>query len=208
MRSDASLQGDGTFVVFGTQMLLAFIAILAAIVVLVVILGEFGRRHLDGVADAAKASESHQVLSRLPWIKILAILLPFYLAAMYWASVTYDPELVKYAMPGVSNKSEVLKRPYERVEGSTFAAIAHDFYFADEADSIDQKERSSLLLFEDGKLLGPSHSSHADIVEFGNGRFSHWKGTHPVFVFSSSDNTDPHTNGRIYWAERPRVKSR
>jgi hypothetical protein len=34
------------------------------------------------------------------------------------------------------------------------------------------------------------------------GRFSHSKDGNTVFIFSSSDNSDPNTNGRIYKAEK------
>jgi pectate lyase len=43
-------------------------------------------------------------------------------------------------------------------------------------------------------------SPHADIAEFGRGRFSHWG---EAIIFSASDNTDANTNGRRYWAVSP-----
>jgi hypothetical protein len=54
---------------------------------------------------------------------------------------------------------------------------------------------SSLRLFENFRELGPSHSTHHDIDQLGGGRFSHWGGK---LYFSSSDKTDPRTNGRLY----------
>lgn len=56
---------------------------------------------------------------------------------------------------------------------------------------------SKLMLFEDGKPLGPAHTMHATIREHGGGAFSHWRGQ---ILFSASDNTDPRTNGRRYTA--------
>ena len=58
--------------------------------------------------------------------------------------------------------------------------------------------RSTLELYEDGKLLGPAHASHADTRTLGGGRWSHW-GAHSLW-FSTSDNSDPRTNGRKYKA--------
>lgn len=55
---------------------------------------------------------------------------------------------------------------------------------------------SQLLLFEDGRPLGPAHSLHAAIREQGGGRYSHW--TREGLYFSTSDNSDPRTNGRTY----------
>jgi hypothetical protein len=54
---------------------------------------------------------------------------------------------------------------------------------------------SRLQLFENGKLLGPPHQMHDVIRGKGMGAFSHWgNGLH----FSTSDNSDPRTNGRVY----------
>jgi hypothetical protein len=65
----------------------------------------------------------------------------------------------------------------------------------------DRVGRSRLLLYEDGKLLGPAHSAHVDIMAEGLGRWSHW-GARSI-QFSSSDNTDPRTNGRQYRIANP-----
>ncbi len=56
---------------------------------------------------------------------------------------------------------------------------------------------SALELFEDGRALGPAHMGHASIRSIGHGRYSHWQGR---LVFSTSDNSDPRTNGRRYVA--------
>ena len=55
----------------------------------------------------------------------------------------------------------------------------------------------STLLLEDGHLLGPAHTPHAEIWERGGGRYSHWG---PAIYLSASDNSDPNTNGRRYVA--------
>lgn len=62
-------------------------------------------------------------------------------------------------------------------------------------DSAGSPKSSNLLLFEDGRPLGPQHSLHAEIRETGLGRYSHWDGS---IIFSSSDGTDPRINGRTY----------
>jgi hypothetical protein len=69
------------------------------------------------------------------------------------------------------------------------------------ADSTDSNERSPVLLYKGDRRLGPAHSSHGDIARLGGGRYSHWLGQ--GFVFSTSDNSDPNTNGRVYWAVVP-----
>ena len=62
-------------------------------------------------------------------------------------------------------------------------------------DSETSAQESNLLLFENGTQLGPAHATHSDIRSKGAGAYSHWGGT---LYFSSSDNTDPRTNGRTY----------
>lgn len=53
-----------------------------------------------------------------------------------------------------------------------------------------------MWLLENGKKLpGPFLSSHKEIRELGAGRFSFWNGT---VYFSTSDNSDPRSNGKIY----------
>ena len=59
----------------------------------------------------------------------------------------------------------------------------------------DLDSSSSLVLFEDGEPLGPPHSAHADIRLLGRGRFSHWGAR---IYFSTSDRSDPRSNGRCY----------
>lgn len=64
--------------------------------------------------------------------------------------------------------------------------------------------RSRAQLYEDGRALGPAQAEHAAIAASGMGRFSHW-GDQDVaaVIFSTSDNTDPRTNGRSYAVRAP-----
>jgi hypothetical protein len=57
---------------------------------------------------------------------------------------------------------------------------------------------SSLVLAEDGRALPHPHAAHADIRRLGVGRYSHWGAQ---VYFSSSDDSDPRTNGRRYTVE-------
>jgi len=64
---------------------------------------------------------------------------------------------------------------------------------------------SVLRLLEDGKELGPPHSVHQAIRDTGGGAYSHWSGDpngeSQLLYLSTSDNSDPRTNGRKYeWA--------
>lgn len=62
-------------------------------------------------------------------------------------------------------------------------------------DCVDDVDCSTLWLLEDGVAIGPPHAIHHDIVAIGKGRYSHWG---QGFWFSSSDNSNPNTNGRAY----------
>ena len=55
---------------------------------------------------------------------------------------------------------------------------------------------SPAKLYEDGRALGPGNAPHTDIGTLGGGRFSFYK--NGTLYFSSSDNSDPRTNGQQY----------
>lgn len=63
------------------------------------------------------------------------------------------------------------------------------------ADTPDAPRRSTLLLWEDDIPLAYPHGRIHDIEAYGHGRYSH--GRDEIF-FSTSDNSDPNTNGRKY----------
>ena len=62
-------------------------------------------------------------------------------------------------------------------------------------DSQLDKRRAESALREDGKPIGPAHGNHRSIISIGMGKYSHWDST---LYFSTSDNSDPRTNGRHY----------
>jgi predicted O-methyltransferase YrrM len=63
------------------------------------------------------------------------------------------------------------------------------------ADSPENPQRSSLMLYEDGVPFLEAHVPHQYIRTEGGGLFSHWQDS---LFFSTSDNSDPNTNGRRY----------
>ena len=65
-------------------------------------------------------------------------------------------------------------------------------------DSNGSPRNSNLILRENGRALGPAHALHAEIRQRGGGRYSHWG---RQVIFSTSDGSDPRTNGRIYTIE-------
>ena len=68
------------------------------------------------------------------------------------------------------------------------------------ADTNDDPFRSSLVVYEDGRRLGPPHTMHSEIVSAGAGRFSHYS---QYLYFSASDNSDVTKNGRSYSISYP-----
>ncbi len=130
-------------------------------------------------------------------LALVAIAAYFGLAA--WSTASFDDFTPK-------GKVVVrLYRPYEKFGNGTHAVISHEWTergsLADLADSVDNNERSPVVIYEDGRALGPAHCAHEDIAQLGEGRYSHWRGQ--GYVFSASDNSDPNSNGRHYWAVVP-----
>ncbi|QOZ70619.1 methyltransferase domain-containing protein [Bradyrhizobium arachidis] len=78
-------------------------------------------------------------------------------------------------------------------DGQTWTSILPDH--VPPGDNNSNPIASVLGLFEDGKLLGPPHSSHETIRTIGKGAYSHWGS---ALYFSTSDGSDPNTNGRRY----------
>ncbi len=64
-----------------------------------------------------------------------------------------------------------------------------------DGDDVTDPSRSALALYENGRELGPPHTNHGEIRTLGGGRYSHWE---QVLYFSTSDNSDPRSNGRVY----------
>ena len=95
---------------------------------------------------------------------------------------------------------EVEISPQNIVAESGYAYItsvnAH-FPFEFATDDLSNQQAASLALTENGIPIGPAHSLHADIRNKGRGRYSYWNGS---FIFSTSDDSDPRTNGRQYIA--------
>ncbi len=69
-------------------------------------------------------------------------------------------------------------------------------------DTNETPRKSKLVLLENGRALGPSHSLHAEIRQHGGGRYSYWNNS---LIFSASDGSDPRANGRTYSVESPTV---
>jgi hypothetical protein len=89
------------------------------------------------------------------------------------------------------------------VNQSRNAFVANLSVLKDESDTSVTPRRSTVWLCEDGKPLGPRHSTHDHIRGVGRGAFSHWQ---DYVLFSSSDGSSPNENGRRYTIVRPQAQ--
>lgn len=93
-------------------------------------------------------------------------------------------------------------------KGPGFSYQAQSFTLWKYADDSEDNMRSPVILYEDLTPIGPARSYIRDIQSIGLGRFAHAKlGYRPdswrFVIFSTSDNSDPLTNGRKYWLVLP-----
>jgi 2-polyprenyl-6-hydroxyphenyl methylase/3-demethylubiquinone-9 3-methyltransferase len=103
------------------------------------------------------------------------------------------------ALPdNVPLETVVLAPPFLHESGHLYKTFVPQY--ASTGDSAANPQRSPLRLREDGTVIGLAHSAHAEIADHGRGRYSHWVDT---LYFSSSDNSDPNTNGREYSVAYP-----
>ncbi len=94
--------------------------------------------------------------------------------------------------PGQMQRYTVAPENFSYVEGFGYVInmnLGEDGYK-------EGNKQSHLRLFEDGKELGPIDHLHRNILDKGEGRYSHWSRT--SLFMSTSDNSDPRTNGRKY----------
>jgi len=96
----------------------------------------------------------------------------------------------------ISLKETVLAPPFGLVRGKMWQAGLSPESAVD-ADSERDGTRSALMLFEGEERLRAGHAPHVEIAALGGGRYAHWNN---ALYFSSTDGTDPNTNGRRYRA--------
>ena len=88
-----------------------------------------------------------------------------------------------------------LAGPFRKLDGFCwFVPIPTECSWA--SDTNEHPRRSFLGVWEDAEELGPPHEHHQAIATLGRGRYSVWK---TGVLFSTSDNSDPNSNGRSYF---------
>ncbi|WP_431204588.1 hypothetical protein ACQ86E_05775 [Bradyrhizobium betae] len=122
--------------------------------------------------------------------RMLPVVFAIYVPGVAWLQASYVP-------PDTSILRTILPRQQHSYRAFPFIPGA-------DGDNEKHPAASSVEVFENGVALGPAHSSPADISNLGQGRYLFVRdGDTTWLVFSSSDNTDPRTNGRTYRAVDP-----
>src|SRR5262249_31946861 len=93
-----------------------------------------------------------------------------------------------------------LSPPLPQLEGYAYKASVPQL---NDLGDIAAAARSPTIICEDDHRMGPAHIPYAEVIEKGRGRFSHYQGE---VVFSTSDNTDPNSNGRQYRIVIPKCR--
>jgi len=140
---------------------------------------------------------------RLPRMSISRVgpldVICFLLVGTYLSVVFVFLLLTKRLRPEASLR-RIARAAFRRRQSGTLETIYHDgghCYRAPIDSSLISEDEgwSRVVLCEDGKPLSHPHAPHDVIRKKGRGAYSHWAG---MLYFSSSDNSDPCTNGRPY----------
>ena len=140
-------------------------------------------------ASTAALVETSQKGGRRLWADWLWAAIVILLSLLLLSAWAMRPSLRADILP-----SQI--RPFANLP-YTAPVLAPSFPYTLSSDALASTS-SQLLLYENGNRLGPAHAQHDRIREVGRGAYSHWGRT---VIFSSSDGTDPRTNGRRYSLE-------
>jgi hypothetical protein len=129
--------------------------------------------------------------STIPASRRLAIIVASFFGTLWSMDMLWGQKCPQGRVPQ-------LNPPYASPGGFAFTFMAPEL--TELADNLTAPKRSKYVVCEDDVLLGPGHALHQEILAAGRGRYSHWVA---VFIFSTSDNSNPNKNGRKYIAVLP-----
>lgn len=129
-----------------------------------------------------------------PWFKGVLITFALYLPSAWWLEHSYKPDPTG-PPPSAGIRVRILRSYYAPMTPIAVTARGQVGTF----ETVPDLNR--IEIWEDNRKLGPGCSTINEIVSLGMGRFLVEGGNR--FTWSSSDNTDPMTNGRTYWVVRP-----
>ncbi|GGI23879.1 hypothetical protein [Bradyrhizobium guangdongense] len=110
----------------------------------------------------------------------------------------YVPFALYFARQPVVQDEGLLQRPFPHQ--GLYSWLARPLVPGSLTDSPDAPRAATLVVLEDGHPLGPGHTELSEITYNGSGRYRYWSSPQEgrILVFSTSDNSDPNTNGRTY----------
>lgn len=132
------------------------------------------------------------LLNRLPSTRVTVVMM---LLMMICASNCKKQIKDQASTPTPTPKDSTIKISLIGLKSDSGYSYKIDYDLGVTGDSQTNPQQSTLRLFENGVELIPAHSNHEDIRKYGLGQFSHWGNT---LYFSTSDNSNPLTNGRRY----------
>lgn len=153
----------------------------------------YSEQYLALYAWRPDAPVPSNVSSYLPYVDLSMLLDLSRTYARNGALRHYQNALSAETVANLLESAVRLQGPY--VSNDDFCWVADVPDAIPPGDTDEQPMRSTLILFEDGKPIGPAHTQHALIRRFGAGRYSHW---HNRLFFSTSDDSDPNSNDRCY----------
>src|SRR6266550_2407976 len=103
--------------------------------------------------------------SRSNWIACGLAVTALYFAVALWLKRSY----VEPPKP-TGQRVIRLERPFYALLGSDLAFSVRVPALEDLSDSIEFRDRSPFVLYEDMRPLGPPHTEHAEILKYGGGR--------------------------------------
>jgi hypothetical protein len=124
------------------------------------------------------------------WFGAIALLVALFEGASFAMNTIYPP------CP--SGERIEMPRPFSKHGGVSYYTNLPNLGRI--SDDIRHPDRSTIVVCEGSRMIGPAHALHDEISKHGRGRFSHWGN---AIIFTTSDNSDPNTNGRGYLAIRP-----
>lgn len=127
----------------------------------------------------------------------VAVLAIFLGACDQATTVTTEPTAETVAPAAAVVPAAIPATPEPPATGGT--PIAHEVGFAWLVPTTVDPGVRKLDVYENGTKLGGAEALHEEIRKIGKGLYSHWKsGEDSKIYFSTSDNSDPNTNGRAY----------
>ena len=114
-------------------------------------------------------------------------------------TVEYNKQVVVWVYRGDQLTNRIIAMVPES-QGGFIAEIPEYTALANDPANL---QRSRLVLYENGRRLGPAHAPFDSIRKVGRGHYNHWQ---DVLFFSATDNSDARTNGRVYSFEFEPVK--